>query len=211
MAIASNGVRRILELPFFYELSQRMVGVRKARKRFLEHYVRPFPAARIMDIGCGPGTIVDYLPLSVDYVGYDINPKYINEASRKYRGRARFFCVNISDVPVTSLSGLFDIVLAIGVLHHLDDRQADRLFECAFHQLKVGGILVTYDPVYISPQSFFARWIIGKDRGGYVRSPGGYTALAKRRFPAGELFVESDMLVIPYTHFIMRLTKSSGE
>ena len=186
-----------------------MVGAHSARERLVKEFVQPFPGAKILDIGCGPGVILDYLPKAIEYTGYDLNPKYIAYAQKKYAGRAQFFCANINKSSEFLLhAGQFDIVLAIGILHHLNDSEANQLFEIAYHHIKGSGALITFDCVYVPNQSKIAKYVISKDRGQYVRTPEEYLKLATKKFSCSETIILSDMLRIPYNHFIMRLTKS---
>ena len=209
MGQTTSGMHRILNLPFIYELLQEIAGARKARARFVKELVKPFPGSRILDIGCGPAKILEFFPASVDYVGIDQNPRYISSAKRRYRGKAQFLCSDVGGLSRYSLSAnYFDIALAIGVLHHLDDEEAELLFKNTYYYLRKGGFLVSIDPVYIPGQSRIARYIISKDRGKNVRTPEGYTMLAQKSFSSVKTTILNDMGRIPYNHFVMRLIKS---
>jgi 2-polyprenyl-3-methyl-5-hydroxy-6-metoxy-1,4-benzoquinol methylase len=201
------GTYRILESPVIYELVQKLGGARVARERLINQFVRPFPGARILDAGCGPGTIIESLPENVEYVGYDLNPKYIDSAREKYGERGRFFCSRIREATDPLMEGGFDFVLAMHVLHHLHDDEAQELLEGAYHHLRDKGVLVTIDCVYVPNQSPIAKFIISKDRGKQVRDPEGYVALMKKPFSNVEKTLVTDMLRYPFTHFIMRATK----
>ena len=54
------------------------------------------------------------------------------------------------------------IVLAIGVVHHLDDAEAVKLFQLAHAALKSGGRLVTMDGCYVPKQSRVARHLLAR-------------------------------------------------
>ncbi len=202
----TTGIRRILEYSPIYTLFQNLVGAHSARKRYVEEFIRPLPGTKILDIGCGPGSMVDYLPKSVEYVGFDLNPKYIASAKKKYKERGEFFCSSVSDAPVHQCAGKFDIAIATGILHHLDDDEAAQLFQIAHAHLETGGMLVSIDPVLIPNQPRIAKYLISKDRGQRVRKPEEYTRLAKKRFRSIETFILTNMLRVPYTHFVMRCT-----
>lgn len=80
----------------------------------------------------------------------------------------------------------------------------------AYAHLAPTGALVTIDPVYHRGQAFLSRLIISLDRGRQVRTPEQYTALATTYFPGVEGQVVTDMLPIPYSHFLMRARKTGS-
>lgn len=202
-------LRSILEQPSVYKLFSALVGAQYSVSTFVKQYVRPAAGDRILDIGCGPGKILDHLP-QVDYFGFDFSPSYIASATRRYGHRGQFFCQRVSEAQVfLEQPESFDIVLAIGVLHHLDDAEALQLFEIARHALKKGGRLVTYDGCYVPGQSRAATYLLSRDRGRFVRDEKGYTSLARSRFDEVRTSIRDDLLRIPYTHIIMECVKGT--
>lgn len=204
----TGGLHGLLEWAGAYDALQRLLLRRGARERYVREFVRPFAGCRILDIGCGPGTMLGYLPDTIGgYVGLDMNPRYIEAARRRWGGRGTFRCERLETAALAEHE-VFDIALANGILHHLDDTQAIRLFELAHGALEPGGWLVTYDNVYVADQHWFARWLIGRDRGAAVRTRAGYEELARRRFPQVESTILHDTLRVPYTILVMRCTKT---
>jgi len=102
--------------------------------------------------------------------------------------------------------GQFDVVIAIGVLHHLDDGEARTLFSGAAKVMKPGGRLVTLDGTFEACQSPVARLLLKMDRGNFVRKTEDYILLAREHFLEVEPVVVHDLLSIPYTHLIMTAT-----
>ena len=197
----------ILEQPVVYKLFSALVGAQNSQSAFVNQYVRPVAGNRILDIGCGPGNILDHLP-QVDYFGFDFNPSYIESATRRYGHRGQFFCQRVSEARVfLEQPESFDIVLAIGILHHLDDTEAIHLFEIAKRALKKGGRLVTFDGCYVGDQSRAAKYLLSRDRGQFVRDEKGYTDLVKTRFDEVRVSIRHDLLHIPYTHIILECVK----
>jgi SAM-dependent methyltransferase len=160
---------------------------------------------RVLDIGCGPADVLQYLP-RVDYAGFDANPDYIASATKNYGDRGRFYCQRVSEEALAAKES-HDIVLAVGVLHHLDDAEAEQLFRLAHAALVPGGRLVTLDGVYVPGQNPVARLIISRDRGEHVRDERGYTGLAERVFSKITRAIRTDLLPIPYTHLILECEK----
>jgi SAM-dependent methyltransferase len=195
----------LLALPSVYRLFSRVV-LGDGYRIHMAEYVKPVTDEKVFDIGCGPGDILDYLP-PVRYVGFDINPKYIEAAQLRFGGRGRFFCGDVGLSSLDEEAGTFDLALATGVVHHVDDAYADRLFELAYRALKPGGRLITYDGCLVAGQPRLARWVVSRDRGQFVRTQEHYERLASRYFPRIEAFVRHDLLRIPYTHLILRCIK----
>lgn len=177
------------------------MGARRGRERVARERIRPFPGIRILDLGCGPADILDSLPEDVTYVGYDMSPEYIAAARARFASRGTFHCRLLEETEVASLPS-FDLVMGIGVLHHLDDTTARRFMRIAKAALKPGGRIYTVDPCLEPGQSPIARFLISRDRGQHVRDAAGYLAL-----PDG-LGLEVQGTVthqawIPYTHWHM--------
>lgn len=201
MAQLTNGLYAVLSAPAVYELLQNIMGAKRARMMMVRDYIRPFAGMRILDLGCGTAEILDYLPQDVTYVGYDVSEAYINSARAKFKDRGTFHCGLLETVEANDLES-FDLVMGVGVLHHLDDGAATRFMELAKTALKPTGRLMTRDPCYEVGQNLVARFLIGLDRGQNVRTAMGYEALAKNMFSRlnGEI---THQRWIPYTHWTM--------
>lgn len=198
-------MKGLLDNALVYSLFRRFVGRDSARALYAREHLRLQPAQRVLDLGCGPGDIVQYLP-AVRYVGYDINPAYIERARRRFGARAEFHCRPVD--PSLHPGSDFDVVIAHGVLHHLDDEEARTLFQVARRALKPGGRLVTLDGCYEPGQSPLARLFLRLDRGRHVRTRTAYESLARVEFDEVKSFVRHDLIRIPYTHLIMECGKA---
>jgi SAM-dependent methyltransferase len=192
---------RLLGLSRVYSAFADLAGGR-AREIYAREYIRAKGGDRILDIGCGPGDILAYLPVDVRYAGFDADAGYIEAARARFGARGEFMCRKITPDLLREFSG-FDLVLANGVLHHLDDSDARTLFGLARAALAAGGRLVTLDGCYVESQSALARYLLRADRGKFVRDQLGYTALARSVFPSVEAHIRQDLMRIPYTHIIL--------
>jgi cyclopropane fatty-acyl-phospholipid synthase-like methyltransferase len=204
-----SDIRLIFNFPIIYELFQNLVGAENFRSRLINQFIKPSPSTKVLDIGCGPGTMRGHLPEKIDYVGLDFNVKYITRAQNKYRTCSRFYCVDVKDLHRLLRDEKFDIVIAIGLLHHLNNASAMDLIETVYHILKEGGRLITCDCVFIPNQSKIAKYIISKDRGQNVRTCKGYIDLVKKELFFLETFMPTNMLRIPYNHCVMEAIKKS--
>ena len=163
---------------------------------------------KILDIGCGPAGILDFLP-DIHYWGFDISEAYIAEAKYKYAKRGYFSCKQLQIDDLTNLPK-FDVVLALGLLHHLDDSVPVDVIRLASEALKPGGRLVTIDPCLDSTQNFFARFLVASDRGRNVRNKEHYQALAQKVFLSTTAEAHHQAW-IPYTHCFMECQKLGAE
>jgi 2-polyprenyl-3-methyl-5-hydroxy-6-metoxy-1,4-benzoquinol methylase len=177
------------------------VSTRKLRLTYIETHIRPKAGDRILDIGCGPANILEDLP-DVEYLGLDIDNKYIDSAIKRFGTRGKFVCMKVSGGAIKE-SSAFDIVLAKGVVHHLDDDEAIELFRLARAAMKPSGRLVTIDGCYVEGRSKLEYYLLSRDRGRYIRTEEGYYHLASKVFPNVKVNVHHDLLRIPYTHLVM--------
>ena len=158
----------------------------------------------MLDLGCGTARVLDFLP-PLEYHGLDSNPAYIRFAQKKWKGRASFVCTDLCGSP-WPVQGLFDRVMAAGVLHHLSDEEARKMLENARRLLKPHGKLVSFDGCYEEHQSPAARALLSMDRGKYVRNEKSYLALAHSVFRKASARIERRFLRLPYSHLIMEMT-----
>jgi SAM-dependent methyltransferase len=203
----TTGLRSVLSHPWIYDSFQNILGARSGRRDFSANFVRAYPGCRLLDVGCGTAQILDYLPEDVDYWGYDINPEYIAAAQAKFGPvKGRFACRVLEE---SEMAGIlpFDIVLASGLLHHLDDDTARNILRLSRLALKPGGRFVSIDPVFAADQNPIARVLISRDRGQNVRDAEGYLALARHEFHLVEGMVRH-RIWIPYTHWIMECIRA---
>jgi SAM-dependent methyltransferase len=190
-----------LSVPFVYEAYEAAVGQRKARRIFVQDYIRPFLGARVLDLACGPAGILEYFP-RVHYVGVDLSEAYVRRARRRYADLGTFFVGDATNVEFAE-SARFDIIVALGLLHHVDDRTARSVCLRATAWLKKGGRFVTLDPCFVEGQSRFARFLHEKDRGSHVRAVDAYLRIVNDCFNRVDHDVRHDLHRIPSTTLIM--------
>lgn len=204
VAHKETGIHSLLSLPSVYAGFQNLIGATNLWREFVRQ-LNVQPGQRLLDIGCGPGNILEFLPNDVDYVGIDLNPMYIAQARENYGQQGRFVCREFnSDFSLDE--GKFDRVMAIGLLHHLDDQAAGHLFKAARSVLNPGGRLLTIDPCFTEQQSSFARFLVKQDRGQAVRTAEAYEALARPHFEQVQLHIRNNLIRIPYTHIMIECT-----
>lgn len=202
-----SGPQSILTVPLLYRMFKALIGSAGAQRWVMENFWRIKPGQKIVDIGCGPGTMIDLLPDGTRYVGFDISDRYIEYAKRKYSGNADIkFLVGepekfALDTPA-EMQGA-DLAIINGVLHHLDDEQATTALRLARKALKPTGRLVCLENCFLLRQSPVARWIISRDRGRNIRTEPEWKALVAGVFPDFATYILTGHIRIPYTHIII--------
>jgi SAM-dependent methyltransferase len=199
-----EAVRSVLSYSWAYQSFWHAVGGAERNRVLLREYIRPTIEDRVLDIGCGPGTMVPYLQCA-EYVGLDASTEYVDKARRRFP-QARFICQRVGQYDQVERS-YFDIALALGVLHHLDDEEALALFQIAYDAMKPGARLVTIDGVWTDDQSRAVKYLLSRDRGRFVRSEAGYRNIARKVFSNIESSIRHDLLRIPYTVLILRCVR----
>jgi 2-polyprenyl-3-methyl-5-hydroxy-6-metoxy-1,4-benzoquinol methylase len=195
-----SGFYAILRLPAIFNALHHLVVRQEARQILVDEYIKPSPGDRLLDIGCGPAPMLSYLP-DVVYTGLDLEPNFIDFARAQHGKRATFIHARVQEL-ASRLNGEFDLALAIGVVHHIDDSEAHELFRAVETLLRPGGRLIVSDPVFRNRQNPIARLVMRLDRGKSIRSKEGYLALAGTGLPCIQTDLRSDFLRIPYDHCI---------
>jgi len=195
-------LKQILSHPLVYNFLQNLLSKKKSRRLLIEKYVKPDKKDHILDLGCGPGRLIDLLPEGVKYTGIDISAEYIEDAKIRYGNKYNFICSNILDIDFSNI-GTFNKVVARGFFHHLDDRTILNLMDYIKPALSKHVQLVSLDGCYIADQNFISKFLISNDRGNYVRKETEYMNLLKSSFNKVESFIHNDLLRIPYDHCIL--------
>ena len=201
-----SGLLGWLKVPFLYNAFQAAVGATTLRRRLIENHVRAKPGDKVIDIGCGSAPALQWLP-EVDYVGLDINPDCIALARRTYASRGTFIVGNPQSIRGDSRFKAADIVIAIGVLHHLDDEEAEQCIRFAYDALNTTGRFVCHEPCWIPNQGAISKFIMSSDRGRDIRTEQQYRQLSTQVFNKVDAWVDTKPMRIPYVTIVLECEK----
>ena len=203
-----NFRERILGKTVFYKTLQNLVAPSRLAQESVTNFLMSPTKSKVLDLGCGYGSISQYFHPEIEYLGIDSNESYIAEAVRKFKGHNRDFIVgDVSDSEMLN-RGPFDLVFLTGVLHHLSSTQVGNICKASSKLVSKNGRFVAIEPVFSPDQGLIARLTIAADRGRYVRDVEGYESLLSLGFGNVSSVVIHGRLRIPYSHVILTATHS---
>ena len=170
-------VAAVLNSPLVWDLMRnvldRTYGLYRHRMDVIREWGVLGENSTLLDVGCGTGHYARIAPGR--YVGIDIDERYIRHARKKYpEPRFAFRCADLAVLATEDQR--FDAVLAVDVLHHLQERVSlDVLRMC--RRLTSGHVL-SFEPV-TEQANRVGKWIIQHDRGDYIRPEKDTIALLK--------------------------------
>ncbi|QOZ23951.1 class I SAM-dependent methyltransferase [Bradyrhizobium sp. CCBAU 51753] len=202
-------MKELLRYPALYQAYQNVGGFFDARVKSIAEYLPLKAGDRVIDIGCGPGYIVQHLPRGIIYTGLDIDPSYISHARKKFSDQGAFQCRLFDEVVVKELTGA-DYVMMNGVMHHIANATLRKLLQNIRTVLRPGGTLFVLEPCYRPGQRAIAKWILDNDRGDYIRNEEGYREILSDTFEKVRMIIREDYARVPYTFVVGLATKARG-
>jgi len=201
----TTGIRSVLSMAAAYRFTQNAIGAEKARRIVAADYIRATPGSRVFDIGSGTSDILEHLP-AVEYFGLEPSESYVAAARSRFGRRVTIVHGGVDDFDPAPWESSCDVVVSVGVLHHLTDEQAETLLTSAATLLRPAGRFIAIDPCLQQGQSRIARALIVRDRGQNVRTQAGSEDLIHGIFKTSRVTVRHDLLRFPYTHSIIEAT-----
>lgn len=145
----------------------------KAIRALIRRELRVGQGLSTLDLGCGPGAFSDLFE-GDDYVGADLNARYIDHAQKKRKGT--FLQADARKVPLPD--GRFQQVLIFGLLHHLPDDDVRAVLAEACRVLAPGGrILAVEDIPAVSRMNLIGHLVHLAENGEHIRPPEEYRRL----------------------------------
>ena len=178
MGLFSKIVERISDHPVLFIFFRGLLeNDFKAIRAIIRRELRVGAGVSTLDLGCGPGAFADMFE-GGDYVGADLNARYIEHARRKCKGQFLHADARKLDVP----DGRFQQVLIFGLLHHLPDDDVRAVLNEACRVLAPGGhVLAVEDIPAISKLNLIGHLVHHAENGEHIRPPDDYRRLYRER------------------------------
>jgi cyclopropane fatty-acyl-phospholipid synthase-like methyltransferase len=190
-----------------YKLFQFAITSSNTSRVIRDEVLKPDHINDVLDFGCGVG----YHSLEfkdANYLGIEPLTSCVQKAHKMYSSANSRFILgdhrSLQEIPDSS----FDLVIAIGVLHHVNDSIATAFIKESRRILRSGGRLATFDPVIHKNQSLTSKFIVKRDRGQWVRQDSAYLSLVEESFN-GKITskIYKRLLRIPYDHILIEIYK----
>ncbi len=88
------------------------------KRRLME--IRPYLKERILDLGCGPGSLITLLSPHHSYTGVEREPENVRKLQARY-SMHRFFAANLDEGLAMPSEYRFDTVVLSAVIEHLEN------------------------------------------------------------------------------------------
>lgn len=148
------------------------------RKRIIKRYKTELNFRKVLDAGCGTGTLAPMFPKE-KYYGIDIDRDLILYAKRKYKG----YKFEVGNLTNFTSNEKFDLVLIVGVLHHLNDRDIGKFFNSLSRNLTNDARIIVIEAIFPLNKLNFVGYLLRYfDQGKFIRSTNEYKKLVKKKF-----------------------------
>jgi 2-polyprenyl-3-methyl-5-hydroxy-6-metoxy-1,4-benzoquinol methylase len=148
--------------PIIFDWSQFIIlaNYRKIKGYLDQAFPENLKGKTCLDIGCGVGGLYSYFKSrGADYVGIDINPRYLEYAKKKHG--EHFHLAGACDIE--SLGRKFDLILVNDVFHHLSDQEAATTLEQASRILNQNGKYFVHDAIPAREEDRVGRFLQAQD------------------------------------------------
>lgn len=153
-------------------------------KKIIREELNLRKGTRVLDIGSGTG-IISPLFSNCNYVGIDMNENLVGFSRRKYP-----FSFKVMDAQKLGFpENFFDVVLILGVIHHLKDEELDRVLRGVRRVLKRKGTVLVVEAIPpLDRFNYPGRILRSLDEGHNIRVLEKYESIFRKFFKINKLY-----------------------
>jgi SAM-dependent methyltransferase len=165
--IRRPGVRAMLDSPaLFAAVRYPLVGSQRRTHELIHAHLDVKAGERVLDICCGIGEFAG--DVSSEYLGIDLNPRFVEAAARRWTGAARKSFRVMDALRMDLPDRQFDRAMWINGLHHFSDEDAVRLLREIGRVTRTRALIIDPDG---TPRGLVRRMLLAADRGDWMRTP----------------------------------------
>jgi 2-polyprenyl-3-methyl-5-hydroxy-6-metoxy-1,4-benzoquinol methylase len=205
-----TGIHNILNISFFYNFVESVLGGKKATNLFIRNYVVPIQGENVLDFGAGTCVLFEELQKikNLSYTAIEPNQRYVENSKRRYGSHSNAnFYIGSTEV-LNQLRNDFDKIIVCAVLHHINIELWPQILHNLANKLRDGGKIILLDPVIHEKQNWIARFLISIDRGKSIVDVDKYIKVLSECGYSTNSTLRTDLLRVPYSHLITTLKKS---
>jgi ubiquinone/menaquinone biosynthesis C-methylase UbiE len=164
---------------FFNSIRNILAGDQTNTKNFVSKYLKENKVKTILDVGCGTGDFAPCTPKNASYTGVDISEQYLDFAQKKYGSKNKVFLnQDVTDINFYSKKK-YDGVLFVSMLHHLSDKELEKMLPVIKKITK--GVIIIAD-IIPNPPGMLRKFLVKLDQGKYVRRQEAKLKILKKYF-----------------------------
>lgn len=140
---------------FYYKKAKEKGGFNDGNRKTIIDFIKnqTGPSRKLLEVGCGTGEIVSFLPANVEYYGVDASAFAVEQAEKNHKnGNAIFSLFEPENGKLPFDKEKFDFVLSIYSLEHFKNPKL--MLDETARVLKYGGWLIILAPNLELPFSF---------------------------------------------------------
>ncbi len=192
---------------YAWGVSQFLIGADQGKQRLHYETLKPFPGARILDVGCATGN-ASAIFTDFDYTGIDLDAGAIDFAAYRFRRfpNMKFLCMDLNR---HDRRAYYNYIVFGSTGHHIPNDELLAMLRQFRELLKPGGVIGVFDAVKTGTESRLLRFVMSIDRGKFHKTVEEYLDLFSK---AGLTLQEQKMTAVKgacltYTNFAsFRLT-----
>ena len=148
-----NGKSIFYRFPLLYILGLKWIHKSNFSKRYqyISNFVRE--GDLVLEPGCGPAILAEFLPQGSHYKGFDTNQHFVNHAKKRHSGVYLGDVLNINDYSKAS------VVVVCDVLHHINPADRKKFIQNCYHP--ADEIFIICDPgkkINHTPNILYPIW-----------------------------------------------------
>ena len=173
---------------YFEDDTKSLDEAQQAKCQLIARKLNLRPGARVLDIGCGFGSLAMYLAEhhGAKVTGVTLSESQLGEARQRVARRGRDDDVELRLQAYRKTCGEFDAVVRVGMFEHVGRPQYDRYFRAVHERLRPGGTALIHTIGRSSPAGATNTWI------------------RRHIFPGGYIPAASEVLApIEHSHLVL--------